>query len=176
MMRRVVVSLMSGFALFGLMGLAGERVNTTASFPVGLYWQLQRSAGKGDRVLFCPPRDPVFTAALIRGYLSPGFCPGGSSALIKRVIAVGGDHVVIAQRGTTVNGVPLPNSRQRAADPASRPLPAYRLNSILPEGNVLLLSDHHAASFDGRYFGPVAVTHLRGVVVPVWVFGREAAR
>ena len=25
-------------------------------------------------------------------------------------------------------------------------------------------------------FGPVATTHLQGVVVPVWVFGREAAR
>jgi type IV secretory pathway protease TraF len=41
---------------------------------------------------------------------------------------------------------------------------------------VLLLSDHNAASFDGRYFGPVAATCLQGVVVPVWVFGREAAR
>ena len=47
---------------------------------------------------------------------------------------------------------------------------------VLPEGHVLLLSDQHPASFDGRYFGPVAATHFRGVVVPVWVFGREAAR
>ncbi|WP_139557998.1 conjugative transfer signal peptidase TraF [Methylotetracoccus oryzae] len=175
-MRRVVVSLMSGFALFGLLGLAGARVNTTASFPVGLYWQLHRSAGKGDLVLFCPPRERVFTTALARGYLSLGFCPVGTSALIKRVVAVDDDHVVIAQRGTTVNGVAVPHSRQRAVDSAGRPLPLLRLDTILSQGQVLLLSDQHAASFDGRYFGLVAATHLRGVVVPVWVFGREAAR
>jgi conjugative transfer signal peptidase TraF len=164
------------FALFGLLGLAGARVNTTASFPVGLYWQLDRPAGKGDLVLFCPPREPVFTTALARGYLSPGLCQSGSSPLLKRVVAVGGDHVVIKLAGTTVNGVRVPNSRQRSMDPAGRPLPAYRLDAILPAGQVLLLSDQHAASFDGRYFGPVAATHLRGVVAPVWVFGREAAR
>ena len=158
------------------MGLVGARVNTTASFPVGLCWQLDRPAVKDDLVLFCPPHDVVFMIALARGYLSPGFCPSGSSPLLKRVVAAGSDHVVITLTGTTVNGVPVSNSRQRAMDPAGRPLPAYRLNSILPEGQVLLLSDHHAASFDGRYFGPVAATHLRGVVVPVWVFGREAAR
>ncbi|MGY6215739.1 conjugative transfer signal peptidase TraF [Methylolobus aquaticus] len=175
-MRRVLVSLMSGFALFGLLGLAGARVNPTASFPVGLYWQLHRPAIKGDRVLFCPPREPVFTTALARGYLSPGFCPAGSSPLLKRVVAVGGDHVVIKQTVTTVNGVRVPNSRQRSMDPSGRPLPQLRLDLVLPKGQVLLLSDQHAASFDGRYFGPVAATHLRGVAVPVWVFGREAAR
>ncbi|WP_162560259.1 conjugative transfer signal peptidase TraF [Methylotetracoccus oryzae] len=164
------------FALFGLLGLAGARVNTTASFPIGLYWQLARPARKGDLVWFCPPAESVFLTALARGYLSPGFCPVGTSALIKRVVAVDGDHVVIAQRGTTVNGVAVPYSRQRAADPAGRPLPQLHLDLVLPEGQVLLLSDHHAASFDGRYFGPVAATHLQGVVVPVWVFGREVAR
>jgi len=175
-MRRVVVSLMSGFALFGLLGLAGARVNTTASFPIGLYWQLDRPASKGDLVLFCPPAEPVFTTALARGYLSPGFCPGGSSPLLKRVVAVGGDHVVVTPTGTTINGVPVPNSRQRVVDPGGRPLPAYRLDAVLSAGHVLLLSDHHAASFDGRYFGPIAAKHLRGAVLPVWVFGREAAR
>ena len=175
-MRRVVVSAVTLFALFGLLGLAGARVNTTASFPVGLYWQLARAAGKGDLVWFCPSREPVFTTALARGYLSPGFCQSGSSPLVKRVVAAGGDHVVIAPAGTTVNGVPVPNSGQRSMDPAGRTLPAYRLDAVLPPSCVLLLSDQHAASFDGRYFGPVATTHLRGVVVPVWVFGREGAR
>ena len=175
-MRRVVVSAVTLLALFGLLGLAGARVNTTASFPVGLYWQLARPARKGDLVWFCPPPEPVFITALERGYLSPGFCQSGSSPLLKRVVAIGGDRVVITPAGTRVNYVPVPNSRQRAMDPAGRPLPDYRLDSILPAGQVLLLSDQHAASFDGRYFGPVAATHFRGVVVPIWVFGREAAR
>ncbi|MBM4202376.1 MAG: conjugative transfer signal peptidase TraF [Gammaproteobacteria bacterium] len=175
-MRRVALSAVTLFALFGLFGLAGVRVNTTASFPVGLYWQLQRSAGKGDLVLFCPPAESVFLTALARGYLSPGFCQSGSSPLLKRVVAIGGDHVVITPTGTTIKGVVVPNSRQRALDPAGRPLPQFRLDLVLPKGQVLLLSDHHAASFDSRYFGLVAATHLRGVVIPVWVFGREAAR
>lgn len=175
-MRRVAVSTVVSFVLFGLLGLAGARVNTTASFPVGLYWQLQRSAGKGDLVWFCPPAEPVFTIALARGYLSPGFCPAGSSALLKRIVAVGGNHVVIAPTGTSVNGMPFPNSGQRAMDPARRLLPDYRLDTVLSAGQVLLLSDQHTGSFDGRYFGLVATTQLQGVVVPVWVFGREAAR
>jgi len=175
-MRRVVVSLMSGLALLGLLGLTGARVNTTASFPIGLYWLLDRPVTKGDLVWFCPPAESMFLTALERGYLSPGFCPGGSNALLKRVVAVGGDHVVITPTGAAVNGVPVPNSRQRAVDLAGRPLPLLRLDAILSAGQVLLLSDHHAVSFDGRYFGPVATTHLRGVVVPAWVFGREAPR
>ncbi len=175
-MKRVVLSLMSGFAFFSLLGLAGARVNATASFPLGLYWQVARPAGKGALVWFCPPAESVFLTAMARGYLSPGFCPSGSRPLLKRVVGIGGDHVVIAPKGTTVNGIAVPNSGQRAMDPAGRPLPAYRLDAVLPSNRVLLMSDQHAGSFDGRYFGPVAATHLQGVVVPVWVFGREASR
>ena len=69
-MRRVAVSAVVSFVLFGLLGLAGARVNTTASFPVGLYWQVARPATKGDVVWLCPPAESVFLAALARGYLS----------------------------------------------------------------------------------------------------------
>jgi conjugative transfer signal peptidase TraF len=158
-MKRFAQGALSLFALSALLGLA--------SFPVGLYWQVARPAGKGNLVVFCPPQEPVFTAALARGYLSPGFCPGGSSALIKRVVAFGGDHVV-------VNGVPVANSRQRAGDPSGRPLPAYRGDFVLADDQVLLMSDHHPDSFDGRYFGPVDRAHLQGVVIPVFVLGRPA--
>lgn len=154
-MRQAVVGLVSAITLAALLGVAGARVNTTASVPVGLYWQLDRLAEKGDLVLFCP---------------------AGSGALIKRVVAVAGDWVKIASVGILVNDIPLRTSTQRLMDPAGRPLPAYRANGVLPEGQLLLMSDQHAASFDARYFGPVAATHLRGVVVPVWVLGREAAR
>ena len=57
--------------------IAGARINTTQSIPVGLYWTSGLPITKGAYVLFCPPEANVFAVAKARGYIGAGFCPGG---------------------------------------------------------------------------------------------------
>lgn len=124
--------------------------NTSPSFPLGLYVKTHLPPAKGDLVLACPPDTPAFREALHRRFLSPGFCPAGTGAIIKRLVAVTGDTVRIAEEGVYVNGERLENSQRqdfRLADMEHLPI-----ERILTKEEVLLMSPH-PLSFDGRYFG-----------------------
>lgn len=157
-------------AAVGGLYAAGARFNSTPSFPRGLYWIADMPIERGSLVLACPPLGEVITEAQRRGYLSAGFCPGGSAPLIKRVTALGGDRVTIAPVGVEVNGSRLPNSRPLATDTDGRSLPVYRTEGrTLTPGEVLLMSDFNPLSFDGRYFGPTRRGQVQAVVRPVWV-------
>ncbi len=134
------------------LGGEGGLINTTRSYPRGLYLPLGRAARVGDLVAFCPG-SAVANYAMARGYLDPGRCPSGSVPLIKRLVAAGGDQVAIGPAGVMVDGKVLKNSRPLARDGLGRPLPQLRLSVTLADGQVLLMSDYQAASFDSRYFG-----------------------
>jgi conjugative transfer signal peptidase TraF len=156
---------------FGIAGAAGFRVNTTHSFPLGLYRITDDPLAKGRLVIFCPPEGAVFEEALRRGYIGAGFCPGGYGYLIKKILAAQGDRVSIADRGVTINGEAVLNSAQVSADPSGRPLPAYLADHrVLADRQVLLLSDFSPRSFDGRYFGAIDIRHIRGVLTPVFTW------
>lgn len=149
-------------------GLAGARVNTTKSIPVGLYWTSRDPVERGRYVQVCPPQLAVFVEAKMRGYIGSGFCPGNFGYLMKRVLAAKGDLVSVADEGVRVNGRLLPYSAPRRVDSAGRSLPRYRFDRYtLGAAEVLLMSDVSGTSFDGRYFGPVDRSHIRSVVRPV---------
>jgi conjugative transfer signal peptidase TraF len=164
------------FALGCLAGAVGLRlvfalrlrVNGTDSEPVGIYWAVAKVPTRGDFAFVLPPALPIFKVALERGYLSAGQSPVGTCALIKQVVALGGDRVTIDQEGVQVNGVLLKNSAPSLADAAGRPTPAcWLINYTLEGDQVLLMSDYSPASFDGRYFGPLPATTIQPVIVPV---------
>ena len=90
--------------------MAGARINTTQSIPVGLYWTTGQPVAKGAYVLFCPPEANVFAVAKARGYIGAGFCPGGYGFLMKRVLAANGDMVSMSDDGVRVNAELLPLS------------------------------------------------------------------
>ncbi len=148
--------------------VAGARVNTTRSIPVGLYRATGAPVTKGAYVFFCPPPRAPFDLARARGYISAGPCRGGYGHLMKRVAAVHGDVVRIADDGVWVNGQLLAHSAQRGADRAGQPLPRYVFGpSPLGPGEVLLMSDGSPTSFDGRYFGPIPRACIQTVIRPV---------
>ena len=147
---------------------AGLRVNVTRSIPMGLYHVTDAQVGKGEYVIFCPPESPLFDEARSRGYIGAGFCPGGYGYMMKRVWAVAGDRVTWGEEGIAVNGKLLPASVPREADSAGRVLPRYTFSDYtLKESELLLMSDVSWASFDSRYFGPVDVGQVRGVIRPI---------
>ncbi|SDO52992.1 conjugative transfer signal peptidase TraF [Pseudomonas jinjuensis] len=164
------------FCALPLLLLAGARINTTSSFPPGIYWVVDKAPEKGDLMLFCPPRQEVFRLARERGYLSSGTCPGGYMRMLKRLVAVAGDDVLIAPEGVSINGRLQQRSQPLQRDPRGRRMPHPQPPRFqLASGEVLMLSDYSRLSFDGRYFGAVPQAQLGEVVKPwlVWNRSRE---
>lgn len=158
-------------------GFAGARLNTTPSTPYGIYWVRDMPFATGNYVTFCPPADRAeFALATARGYLPQGRCAGGTSPMLKKIVAGPGDTVAIDQRGVHVNGRLLSGSRPLRRDAKSRPMPVLNMaGRRLGADEVLLLSDAHAYSFDGRYFGPLPRSSLQHVVVPWFTWRAPSA-
>jgi conjugative transfer signal peptidase TraF len=157
-----------------LAGAAGLRINHTASLPVGL-WRitlLRGAIARGDIVSVCPPDTADFRAARARGYVPYGSCPGGYEPLLKPVAAIAGDIVSVTPDGLLVNGGVLPGSAPLPADSAGRPLPGYPVGTFtVVEGQLWLVSNYNAASFDSRYFGAMPASLVTGVARPLWTSG-----
>jgi conjugative transfer signal peptidase TraF len=150
-----------------LLYLAGVKVNTTKSIPVGFYWAVNKSAEKGDYVMFCPPKDGVFDEAKERGYIGAGHCPGGYGYMMKKILAAKKDIVSVTNEGVTINHHLLPLSLPAKTDNLERLMPAYRVHNLtLADDEVLLMSDVSATSFDARYFGLIKRSQIRTVIVP----------
>ena len=158
--------------LLGAMAYAsGARVNSTRSIPVGVYWLSSDPVVKGAYVIFCPPQAGVFDEAKARGYIGAGFCPGEYGYLMKRVLAAKNDAVTITAEGVRVNGELLPLSAPIEADSAGRPLPRFQAERFtLSASELLLMSDVSGISFDGRYFGPIDRSQIKGVIRPVFTW------
>ena len=82
-----------------------------------------------------------------------GLLPADDGDLIKRVIGVGGDHVVCcnAQGQITVNGVPL--SESAYLYPGDSPNSGYLkpFDVTVPQGYLWVMGDHRSVSLDSRY-------------------------
>jgi len=161
-----------GFMVLGLLCYAaGLRVNTTRSIPVGLYWMTGEAVARGQYVLFCPPQTLLFEEAKRRGYIGAGFCPGNYGYMMKRVLAAADDRVVIAGEGVSINGKLLPASEPLKADKAGRAMPHIPSGTYtLAKSELLLMSDGSPTSFDGRYFGAVDASQVKGVIQPLLIW------
>jgi conjugative transfer signal peptidase TraF len=149
--------------------LGGYRINTTPSYPLGL-WRIEalgRPAIVGDLVFICPPITPAFTFAFERGYIRRGLCPGRFSPLIKTVVAIEGQSVDIGDH-VSVDGKPIARSEVRKSDAEGKALSAWR-GGVVPSRHLYLHSDF-AGSYDSRYFGPIPDSGILGLAVPVFTF------
>lgn len=96
-----------------------------------------------------------------RGYL-PTRVP-----LLKRVGAIAPQEVCIAGGIVRIDGVP--SAAVLRTDRLGRPLPSWQQCRCLAPGELFLLSVTNPASFDSRYFGPVAASTVIGVARPIWL-------
>lgn len=137
--------------------------NPTDSVPIGWYRiePIHSSAVSlhvGSIVLARLPADVAALAAQ-RGYL-PSHIP-----LLKRVGAISPQQVCIVNGEVRIDGVPL--AALLRADRLGRPLPFWPQCRVLAEGEVFLLSATNQASFDSRYFGPIAASAVIGIAQPI---------
>lgn len=93
----------------------------------------------------------------------------GGRALVKRIVAIGGDRVQLTGVDVFVNGA-------KADSPAvmigTAQTPAARTNALyasgqfmIPSEHVFVLGDNRAESYDSRAFGVVKQSQIVGVVV-----------
>jgi conjugative transfer signal peptidase TraF len=155
-----VMSVVALTAVIGFRALARHlSINVTQSLPPGLYWlSPTRQPARGLLVAFLPPAS-VRELVAARHYLPP------SVLLLKRVVAVAGDVVCIADNRYSANGISL--DVIAVADHAGRPLPRpFPFCGVVPPG-VVFVAGHGSSSLDSRYFGPVPLSTLT-VAVPLW--------
>lgn len=105
------------------------------------------SPGVGAIVVFHPPE-----ALLEAGY-------DGQAALIKRVVAVGGDQVEVREGRLWRNGTAIEPDWSPA--PMSYSLPPTRV----PAGHLLVLGDNRNASLDSHLWGPLPAEKVIGTAV-----------
>jgi conjugative transfer signal peptidase TraF len=165
-----------GLALVGYG--AGFRWNLTDSLPRGIYRRTHEPLTRGQLVAFClPPHIAEFGTD--RGYVAKvpawaGECPDGSQALLKPIVAVGGDVVDATKDGVSINGTPMPNSATQAKDTHGRSLPHPRWELMrryhVPHGYLYVMSTYHERSWDSRYFGVISEESVIATAQPVWVW------
>lgn len=143
-------------------------INVTPSVPRGIYRYEEGMLRKGDLASVCLPPSWLTEAALERGYLLKGGCPGGYAPVIKRVAAAAGDRVSIGESGISVNGEHLPETVPKEKDSKGRVLPLLIANRRLRNGEFVLASENDPKGFDSRYFGILSGVAARRVV-PVWI-------
>lgn len=139
--------------------------NPSNSVPVGWY-RIEPANSPADSLhvgSIVLARLPAEMAALAaqRGYLPPNI------PLLKRVGAVAPQHVCIVNGVVRIDGVPVATVLR--ADRMGRPLPSWPQCRALAEGELFLLSATNPASFDSRYFGPIAASTVIGTAQPIYL-------
>lgn len=158
--------LLTGITL--LAGALGLRQNVTGSMPEGFYFERPASAvHRGDAVAACLP-SAIARFGLRRGYLKPGTCPEGVAPVLKVVAGVAGDVVEREPHRLLVNGRLVAGCSGGAVrhDGRGRPLTPIPARVRVPVGDVYLCAPA-PGSWDSRYYGPITVKNVRGVVSPL---------
>ncbi|MCP4987836.1 MAG: conjugative transfer signal peptidase TraF [Colwellia sp.] len=146
----------------GLVDASGLRLNLTPSLPLGVYRLTDDPVERGALVAVCLPVD-IAADGRRRGYLPPGSCPGHAAPVLKRVGAVGGDVVTVDDGGVHVDGRWLQPPAPRR-DRRGRPLTPWPPGVHEIADGELWLYTPETASWDSRYYGPVAVASVVGRV------------
>lgn len=136
-------------------------INSTNSYPAGVYMIDKTNWQKGDLVLVCPPKNKQFKINYNNYLERSNMCSTGTIGLLKKVVAAK-DDIVEVGNAIKVNGIEIKNSSVRNFDHIGKKLyPCYG-KYIVTKNNVWILSDYNDKSFDSRYFCEVPASNIIG--------------
>ena len=136
--------------------------NASHSMPRGWYLAGPPASPAPDHVVLLRLAPDTAVLAAQRGYLPVGV------PLLKRIAAVAPQTVCQCKGQLRIDGVPV--GAVRPQDGAHRPLPVWAQCRALHDGEVFVLGDARALSFDSRYFGPVDASALIASAWPLWTW------
>ena len=136
--------------------------NVSASVPLGLYRiEPDRHPRLGELAAVRP--SPTLARLMAdRHYVEQG------ALLVKPVAAVAGARVCRHGHKVTINGLQVASAVDH--DRFGRDLPRWSGCRGLGASDYFLLARNVRASFDSRYFGPVAAANVIGRATPLWVW------
>jgi signal peptidase I len=109
-----------------------------------------------------------------RGEIAVFDSPQDGTRLIKRIVAIGGDKVMLVNGQLTINGQPLGDrelehfgERNALLNLRSGGGPNIAAMEV-PPGMVLAVGDHRGNSNDGRFFGVIDERELFGRAVAIY--------
>jgi conjugative transfer signal peptidase TraF len=160
-----IVAAVTFAAPFLAISVSGIKINISPSLPLGLY---RKTSDLHARLTEFCPAEPYARLAIERGYRSAGRCPDGGAPLMKSIVAIPGDVVDISPRGIIVNGILLPNTRQKVKDSKGRPMRAWPSGKYhVDAGFVWVVAAYNPWSYDSRYFGPIPIELIRSHLEPL---------
>jgi conjugative transfer signal peptidase TraF len=147
----------------------GLRISLTDSAaPAGIYRIVRGVTVKhGELVAACLPIS-IAQEGLDRGYLQQGDCPSGAEPVAKIIGALPGDILEVQPGWVSVDGTTFADSAVAASDSVGRPLQhvSWGTHQVAPS-EVWLFGFNNARSWDARYFGPIPLSGVRGVLQPI---------
>ena len=158
-----------GFTMIAVVAVGeGYRFNATTSAPVGLWKIAQQHPGQvsvGQYVLICPPQHEVLNRLIQQGRMFRGKCDSGTVPFIKAVVAEGAGRFRVEPDGVYINDTRIEST---APYPWENLIPAPP--SSIKSGEFIAIQTLHPGSIDSRYFGPMRVSDVIGVIEPKWIF------
>ncbi len=134
--------------------------NASPSVPTGLYALASIDTFKRGDLVAARPAAALAQYMAVRHYLPLGL------PLIKHVGALPGQTVCRHGLAVSINGHIA--AAARPSDHLHRPLPVWQGCHPIAPGEIFLLNPGVPDSFDGRYFGVVAMASIMGRTVPLW--------
>jgi type IV secretory pathway protease TraF len=168
----VLCGVMLGLGVPRVMDALGVLIVHTPSIAEGVYLRRPVEPTSALRIgdVVCLDATSRFAPVVLREGLKTGRFPAfwREEVLVKHVAAFGGASLEYErERGVSVDGVLLPNSKRKKTDLAGQLLPAPQVPKHVPEGYVWLASEH-PDGFDSRYMGVVDVRALTCVAEALW--------
>lgn len=151
-MPRSLLTLFGAPLIIAVLGAAAVRATVVRLFEVPTS-SMAPTLAVGDVVLASP-----FPDHLRRGDVVVFRSKGGGEAVIKRIVALPGDHVRMAGQRLYLNG-------REVLEPYAWQSPvAAELHELVPSGHVWVLGDNRLDSADSRTMGPVPLETIEARV------------
>jgi conjugative transfer signal peptidase TraF len=151
---------------FSMVTDAAPRIafNPSPSASQGFYLIRRTDAlAVGDLVLLRVPE--AFESIVVdRRYLGPNV------PLLKRIVAMSGDHVCHRGGAVFINGRYVASTLRN--DSAGRPMPIWRSCRTLDDHEIFALMEGVETSLDSRYFGPLDRKLVLGTAELLWLWQR----
>jgi conjugative transfer signal peptidase TraF len=162
----VAAMIVAGAFLANTLGGRFILFNASPSAALGFYVASSEEPGVGQLVEFELP------AEVRNAFPYVSVCDGNSVRILKPIAAGPGDHLDTVGDWLCINGRRI--APIFTTDSNGHPLPVWRANRRLGDGEFFVFSSRVPNSFDSRYYGPIRRGDIIAVRRPLWTWNDGA--